>query len=519
MQKNCFYLMLLIVVMQSCKTAQPVTTTNSTDDGKLEAVFIQVNDVYEIGALNNGKQGGIARVAALKKQYQQKNVNTFLVMGGDFLSPSIFNGLKYQGTAIRGKQMVECMNAAGFDLAVFGNHEFDIKEKELQDRINESAFQWVSSNCFHKVQGGDLAFQKMNSNGSQPIPSAYILTLKDADGTNARIGFFGLTLPFNKAEYVSYTDALAAAKKQYAELKSSCDAVIALTHQTIEQDEQLAEAIPGLSAIMGGHEHDFRFEKLGNINITKAHANAKSAFVITVTIDKKSRTAAVNSRLQELNETIIPDSASNVVVKKWIDFADNNYNSLGFDSKHILMNTGDPLDGRESEVRNKTTNLTHLIVAAMKDACPEADAAILNSGSIRVDDWLYAPIAESDIIRTLPFGGPVREVSMKGSLLLQILKAGQKNTGNGGFLQWDKINYEEVHKRWTINQQTVNPDAVYRIAVSDFLLSGKEVNLGFLKADNPDIVKVYDVTTSKTDGRSDIRLAVVQYLTKKGSNY
>lgn len=516
MQKISFYLIILTVAIQSCKTVQPVTTTNNTDDGKLEAVFIQVNDVYEIGALNNGKIGGIARVAALKKQCQQKNANSFLVMAGDFLSPSIFNGLKYQGVAIRGKQMVECMNAAGFDLAVFGNHEFDIKEKELQDRINESGFQWVSSNCFHKVHNGDAAFQKTNDLGTRAIPSSYILTLKDADGTSARIGFFGLTLPFNKAEYVSYTDALTAAKKQYAELKSTCDAVIALTHQTIEQDEQLAEAIPGLAAIMGGHEHDFRFEKLGNINITKAHANAKSAFVITIAIDKKARTAIVNSRLQELNETIIPDSASNVVVKKWSDIADNNYNTLGFDSKHILLNAGEPLDGRESEVRNKATNLTQLIVAAMKDACPEADAAILNSGSIRVDDWLYAPIAESDIIRTLPFGGPVRELSMKGSLLLQILKAGQKNAGNGGFLQWDKINFDDSHKRWTINQQPVNPEGVYRIAVSDFLLSGKEVNLGFLNSTNPDIVKVYDLNASKIDARSDIRLAVVQYLMKKG---
>jgi len=32
------------------------------------------------------------------------------------------------------------MNAAGMDLVVFGNHEFDIKESELQLRLNESTF-------------------------------------------------------------------------------------------------------------------------------------------------------------------------------------------------------------------------------------------------------------------------------------------------------------------------------------------------------------------------------------------
>ena len=43
------------------------------------------------------------------------------------------------------------MTVAGTNLAVFGNHEFDITEKELQDRINESQFDWVSSNTFHKT--------------------------------------------------------------------------------------------------------------------------------------------------------------------------------------------------------------------------------------------------------------------------------------------------------------------------------------------------------------------------------
>ena len=46
--------------------------------------------------------------------------------------------------------MVDVMNTAGVNLAVFGNHEFDISEADLQKRINESNFTWVSSNTFHK---------------------------------------------------------------------------------------------------------------------------------------------------------------------------------------------------------------------------------------------------------------------------------------------------------------------------------------------------------------------------------
>ncbi len=98
-----------------------------------------MNDVYEIAPVAGGKEGGMARVATLKKQYAKTNPNTFLVMSGDFLSPSVYNSLQYNGKRIRGAQMIEAMNSAGMNFVCFGNHEFDINENELQERINESA--------------------------------------------------------------------------------------------------------------------------------------------------------------------------------------------------------------------------------------------------------------------------------------------------------------------------------------------------------------------------------------------
>src|SRR5687768_13068794 len=145
---NRLYSTVLIAALflSACRTAQP---GGGRDNGKIDVTFLQINDVYEIAPLSGGKEGGIARVATLKKEYQQKNPNTFLVIAGDFLSPSVYNSLQQGGKAIRGKQMVDALNAAGLDIAVFGNHEFDIKENELQERLNESAFSWVSSNAFH----------------------------------------------------------------------------------------------------------------------------------------------------------------------------------------------------------------------------------------------------------------------------------------------------------------------------------------------------------------------------------
>lgn len=70
-------------------------------------------------------------------------------MAGDFLNPSLLGTIKIDDERISGKQMIEVMNAMNFDLVTFGNHEFDIKEDELQKRLNESTFPWMSSNTRH----------------------------------------------------------------------------------------------------------------------------------------------------------------------------------------------------------------------------------------------------------------------------------------------------------------------------------------------------------------------------------
>lgn len=504
---NYFFRFALAMILFTSCTATRHTTK---DDGKIDVSFVQINDVYEIAPLSGGKEGGMARVATLKKKYLQKNPNTFLVIAGDFVSPSVYNSLQYEGKPIRGKQMIEAMNAAGMDFAIFGNHEFDIKENELEDRINESNFQWISSNAFHKTKSGIVPFTHRNTD----LPKTFILNVRDADGTTAKIGFIGLVLPFNKADYVSYTETLFTAKQLYNQLKDSVDAVVAITHQSIQEDEILAREIPGLAAILGGHEHDQRFEKIGNIYITKALANAKSAYIVNLQINKKKHQIKVTPKLEKINETVAIDSTTNAVVQKWQDIAEKNYASLGFDAKKVLISSGEPLDGRETEVRSHPTNLTKLIIASIANAVPAADVVLMNAGSIRVDDVLQPPVTEYDILRSLPFGGGIREVDMKGNLLIKVLEQGKKNIGIGGYLLYNE-NLVNANDQWLLNHTPIDPNKVYHVALTDFLLTGKEANLDYLNPTNADIVKVYNAATSVNDPRSDIRLAVVKYLEKQ----
>jgi 2',3'-cyclic-nucleotide 2'-phosphodiesterase (5'-nucleotidase family) len=510
--KKIFSWLMIFLASASCNVARHST---SNDDGKITATFVQVNDVYEIAPLSGGKEGGMARVATLKKEALKKNPNTYLVIAGDFLSPSVYNSLKYEGKAIRGKQMVDAMNAAGMDYAIFGNHELDIKENELQDRINESHFQWISSNTFHKKNGEIVPFAKIENGVATPFPTTYIKTIKDANGTTAKIGFIAITLPFNKADYVSYTDPLSTAKKMYNDIKDSVDAVVAITHQAIADDEILARAIPQLAIIIGGHEHDGHFEKIGNVYITKALANAKSAYLINLTIDKKNRTVTVDPKLVMVNETIALDSATNMVVQKWQNIANNSYASLGFNAKEIVLKNGDPLDAREILIRSQPTNFTRLIVKSIQQAAPKADVVLMNSGSVRLDDILQMPVTQYDVIRSLPFGGGIREADMKGSLLSKILTQGKNNAGNGGFLLYNEnLHLDSVSKTWSLGDQPIDPNKIYRVAMTEFLLTGGEANLGYLTPNNPDIVKVYDAETSLGNPLSDVRIAIINYMKK-----
>jgi 2',3'-cyclic-nucleotide 2'-phosphodiesterase (5'-nucleotidase family) len=301
----------------------------------------------------------------------------------------------------------------------------------------------------------------------------------------------------------------------YASLKDSMvDAVVAITHQDVDDDSVLAREIPGLAVILGGHEHNMQFKKVGNVYITKAHANAKSAYVVKLLVNKRDKSLVVDPQLKMLDETVALDSATNLVVQKWMDIGNQNFATLGFDAKNVVIATGEPLDGRETSIRSGTTNFTRLVANAMADASPDAKVAIYNAGSIRLDDILVPPVTQYDIIRSLPFGGGIVEADVKGSVLIQVLDVGTRNRNIGGYLQYTPVAFNASSGKWMLGQEPIDPEKTYRVAFNDFLISGKEANLEFLSRNNPGI-KVYDTPPAKGDSKSDIRLAIVRYLQKK----
>src|SRR3954466_801462 len=123
--------------------------------------FLQLNDVYTMQPIDG--QGGLARVATLKQELAKAGRTPFLVMAGDFLSPSVASSV------FKGAQMIAALNAAGLDLATLGNHEFDFGDDVLIERMKEATFQWVVANVIDTRTGqplGDAAPYVVKSFGA-----------------------------------------------------------------------------------------------------------------------------------------------------------------------------------------------------------------------------------------------------------------------------------------------------------------------------------------------------------------
>ena len=506
-----------LLLLFSCDATKKITSS-PTDDHQIKVIILQLNDTYEIAGLEGGTVGGMARITTLKKQLLKENPNTLFVHAGDFLYPSLIGTMKYEGESIKGRQMVEVMNQSGVDLITFGNHEFDIKEDELQKRLNESSFIWLGTNVRQETDKGRQPFHKLSDNKREVCPDSYSWNVSDADGTQIKIGFFGATINSNPKDYVFYDNHTDRAVAEIKKLRSNTDIVLGLTHLEIDQDtilarklQSLADEVGNVPLFMGGHDHDNMIYQIGNTRVTKADANARTAYIHRLSYNTQTKELDITSSLVEINQWLTEDPAVKATVDKWTNIADESFKKDGFDPYKVIATLDTPLDGRESSIRNHSTNLGKTACEAMSKAAKKPVAtSILNSGSFRVDDQLSGELTQYDIIRTLPYGGEILEVDLKGTLLKAVLDEGWENKGKGGFLQWDQVERDK-RDRWTIQGELIDVQKDYHIALNDYLLLGLDIKI--LTEANPGIIKINRPDENDaSDLRNDIRKAIIEYL-------
>ncbi len=484
----CF---LLLLALTAC--APGLATNPRSTDSPRTVTFLHFNDAYEITPVAGGASGGLARLATIRRELMASSPALLTTLGGDYLSPSAMGLAVVDGQRLAGRQMVATLNAIGVDWAVLGNHEFDLRETEFRQRLAESRFRIVASNV---TDSAGKLFPGTTRHEIVQIPT----------GNGAvRIGMIGITINSNRPAWVRFEDPIDAARRAIAALGDSVDAIVALTHLTIAQDQLLAEALPAITVILGGHEHENYVLRRGPgfTPIIKADANVRTIAVITFRWHEDGGAPLVQSTLRVLDRTTpeAPDVAREVA--EWVARSDAAYRAQGLEPGSTVATITEPLDGREAVVRSRPGPLTALVAEALRREVPGAEVGLMNGGSIRIDDVIPAGVVtQYDVIRILPFGGNVVGTTMTGALLERILTQGEANRGSGGFLHAAGAARDAT--RWLVGGVPIDPARSYRVATTDFLLTGRETGLDWLLPGNPGLGPVQQFR--------DIRVAVIEML-------
>ena len=468
----------------------------SPDPDAVRVTLLHINDVYEIGPVEGGKLGGLARVATVLRRLEAENPNTRMLLGGDFLSPSAIGTARVRGERLAGRQMISVLNAVGLDLATFGNHEFDLGWPELARRVGESRFGWVSTNVTDSL--GAPLYQ---------TPRHTILRFSDDRGRQARIGVIAATIDQVRKPNLRYQSPLDALRREIALIRDSVDALVALTHLTLGGDINLADSIPELDLILGGHEHENWAVRRGPrfTPVIKADANVRSVAIVTLRIRPGVR-AGVDWRLATVTDSIPADPAVAALVTAWTDSANAAFRQDGLDPARQVTALPVALDAREIVIRNGENAFTRLVTAALRAEAPDAEVALFNSGSVRLDDILApGPVTEYDVIRLLPFGGSIVVAEMTGALLARALDQGDQNRGIGGFLY--KSGAERTGGGWRVGDAPLDTLRRYKVVTTDFLVSGGEQNMSWFSTRNPALVVERTLR--------DVRLVIIDELKRR----
>ena len=417
--------------------------------------FLQLNDVYTTLPVEG--QGGLARVATLKQNLAKAGHTPFLVMAGDFLSPSVASSV------FKGAHMIAALNAAGLDLATLGNHEFDFGDDVLIERMREATFQWVVSNVVDTRTG-------------QPIGGAAPYVVKTF-GT-LKVGFLGLCLntqeiTADKLAHTRIADPLTAAGRYLPMLKQAgATVVVAVTHLAFADDRALVEQYPDIDLVIGGHEHYLITVAERRSFISKSGSDAK----FVARIDVSRRPTGTVERFYELLPitSALPDDAKTAA-------AIASYESrLSTALDNVAGTTLAPLDADSMHLRASETNLGNLVADAIR-ADAHADIAITNSGSIRGNRLFPAgPLTRRTLVEIQPFDNVICVLALPGRVVLDALNYGVSSlpAANGRFPQVSGLTMTVDQsappgnrvRDVKVNGQPLDLNGTYTVAIPDFLL-------------------------------------------------
>ncbi|MFW5869217.1 MAG: bifunctional metallophosphatase/5'-nucleotidase, partial [Armatimonadota bacterium] len=277
--------------------------------------------------------------------------------------------------------------------------------------------------------------------------------------------------------------------------------VIALTHLGYDQDLKLAEDVPALDVVVGGHSHTKLDEAVtaGNAVVVQAKSYGEYVGRLDLVVD--------DGKVRSHDYTLIPVDDAAPQNEEVAAVVQDYHQRLNEEIKRVVGHADVLLDGARENVRAGETNLGNAITDAMR-LVSGAPIALHNGGGIRASIDA-GPITLEQVMQVLPFGNEVATLKLTGAQLRQILaRSIAEPRPFGGFLHVSGLQIvAEGHElsSVTIGGEPLDEGETYLVATNAFLMEGGDGYETFTEGKEQ-----YYVGTK-------LDTAFVQYITKHGS--
>ena len=417
---------------------------------KSDVTILYTNDVHTYIDKQSPKLT-YAAIADLKQSYQNAGKDVLLVDAGDHVQGTAY------GSMDEGASIIKLMNAAGYDVATPGNHEFDYGMDRAKAIMKEADFPYLSCNWV------DLRTTL------RVLPSVKVFVRG-----GRRIAFVGVTTPetFTKSTPAYFMDKAQrkyiydiqggedgkklydAVQKAIDKAKLLADVVIGLGHLGVDPSsspwtsEEVIAHTSGFDAFIDGHSHTVMENKQVQdasgkaVTLTQTGSYFANVGEMTIAAD-----GTITTKLIPTHEGM--DATIAAMQTGWVSTVDDMLGekiAVGDSDFYV----SDPATGKR-RIRSAETNLGDFVADGIYAYFNEVeklhcDLAIMNGGGIRADvpagDWTFKTCKQIS-----PFGNVACLMSVTGKQIQDALEfaarfAGEGGKENGGFLQVAGATYE-----------------------------------------------------------------------------
>ena len=417
---------------------------------KSDVTILYTNDVHTYIDKQSPKLT-YAAIADLKQSYQNAGKDVLLVDAGDHVQGTAY------GSMDEGASIIKLMNAAGYDVATPGNHEFDYGMDRAKAIMKEADFPYLSCNWV------DLRTTL------RVLPSVKVFVRG-----GRRIAFVGVTTPetFTKSTPAYFMDKAQrkyiydiqggedgkklydAVQKAIDKAKLLADVVIGLGHLGVDPSsspwtsEEVIAHTSGFDAFIDGHSHTVMENKQVQdasgkaVTLTQTGSYFANVGEMTIAAD-----GTITTKLIPTHEGM--DAGIAAMQTGWVNTVDDMLGekiAVGDSDFYV----SDPATGKR-RIRSAETNLGDFVADGIYTYFNEVeklhcDVAIMNGGGIRADvpagDWTFKTCKQVS-----PFGNVACLMSVTGKQIQDALEfaarfAGENGKENGGFLQVAGATYE-----------------------------------------------------------------------------